>query len=168
MRKVVEDGEYVLWKYTPTLFRPLFGNMDQPSYTRRIRLLLEHLGKDSYKVYYLEVNGMLLEYNIFTQEGRRLKCKTRNDLVSGPSYVLPEHRGDGYIGILMKMVFKYCCKGYDDVYAWISKDNVASIKAYLKVGYDVNYGELKIVGKMRKLIQTPKGKGTNIIVRYKL
>lgn len=168
MRKVVEDGEYVLWEYTPTLFKPLFGNMDQPSFTRRVRFMLEYLMKGSYKVYYLEVNGTLVGYNVFAPGGRRLKCATRKDLVSGPSYVLPEHRGNGYIGILKRMVFKNCCNGYDYVYAWISKENIASINAYSKVGYDVNYGELKIVGKMRKLIQTPKGKGTNIIVRYKL
>lgn len=168
MRKVVEEDGYVLWEYRPTLFRPLYGNIDPPSLIRRIRLLQEYLAKGSYKVYYLEVDGNLVGYNVFAPGGRRLKCSTRNDLVDGPSFILPEHRGHGYVTVLKKMVLQYCCKGYEYVYGWIAKENIASIKACVKAGFDVDYAELKVVGKLRKLEQTEKGKGTNVIIRYKL
>lgn len=168
MRKILEENGYVLWEYTPTMFKPLFGNIDPPSFTRRMRFLLEYLSKGSYKVYYLEVNGDLVGYNVFAPGGRRLKCSTKNDLVDGPSFVLPQHRGHGYVTILKKMILNNCCDGYDYVYGWIKKDNIASIKACVKAGFDVDYGELKVVGKMRKLQQTAKGEGTNVIIRYKL
>ena len=168
MRKILEENGYVLWEYTPTLFKPLFGNIDPPSFVRRMRFLLEYLAKGSYKVYYLEVNGVKVGYNVFSPGGRRLKCTTTKDLVSGPSYILPQFRGHGYIGILKKMVMTHCCAGYDYIYGWIDKKNVSSIRASKKAGFDVEYGELKVVGKMRKLQQTAKGEGTNVIIRYKL
>lgn len=168
MRKAVVENGFTLWEYTPSLFKPLYGNIDPPSFTRRIRFLLEYFGKGSYKVYYLEVNGNLVGYNVFAPGGRRLKCSTSKDLVDGPSFILPEHRGHGYVTILKRMVLKHCCAGYEYVYGWISKDNIASIKACIKAGFDVDFGELKVVGKMRKLQQTPKGEGSNVIIRYKL
>lgn len=116
-----------------------------------MRFLLEYLSKGSYKVYYLEVNGELVGYSVFSPGGRRLKCSTRHDLVCGPSFVLHQYRGHGYMTLLYQMVLNNCCNGYDYVYAWIKKDNIASIKACRKAGFDVDYGELKIVGKMRKL-----------------
>lgn len=168
MRKIHEEDGCVLWEYTPTLFKPLFGNLDPPSFVRRIRFLLEYLSKGSYKVYYLEVNGTIVGYNVLVPGGRRLKCSSSKDMVSGPSYVLPEYRGNGYIVKLLKLGITYCCQDCENVYAWISKSNSASIKAYGKAGFDVNYGELNIVGKMRKLRQVEKGAGSNIIAKYSL
>lgn len=49
------------------------------------------------------------------------------------------------------MVLNNCCNGDDYVYAWIQNDNIASIKTYVKAGFNVDYGELKVVGKIRKL-----------------
>lgn len=168
MRKIVEEGGYTLWEYRPSLLKPLYGNIDPPSLIRRIRLMQEYLSKGRYKVYYLEVGDQLVGYNVFAPGGRRLKCSTDRDLVDGPSFILPEHRGHGYVTILKKLVLKYCCSGYENVYGWISKNNIASIKACAKAGFDVSYGELKVVGKMRRLQQTAKGEGTNVIIRYKL
>ena len=82
--------------------------------------------------------------------------------------MLPEYRGNGYAVKMLVMGIKYFSENYDNVYAWISKNNVASIRAYTKAGFDVDFGELNIVGKCRKLKQVEKGKGTNVIVRYKI
>lgn len=168
MRKIVEEGGYALWEYRPSLFAPLYGNMDRPSFVRRVRLMQEYLSKGKYKACYLQVDGKFVGYNVFAPGGRRLKCSTTRDLVSGPSYVLPEYRGNGYAVKMLVMGIKYFSENYDNVYAWISKNNVASIRAYTKAGFDVDFGELNIVGKCRKLKQVEKGKGTNVIVRYKI
>lgn len=168
MRKILEENGVVLWEYTPTLFKPLFGSMDPPSFIRRMRFMLEYLNKGSYKVYYLEIDGHLVGYNVFAPGGRRLKCSSPKDMVSGPSFILPEYRGNGYIVKLLKLGITYGCQGCDNVYAWISKSNQASIKAYTKAGFDVNYGDLNIVGKMRKLQQVEKGTGSNIIAKLSL
>ena len=168
MRKIAQEGEFVLWEYHPTLFRLLYKDIDKISYIRRIRLMMEYFSKGRYKVFYLEVNGKIVGYDVFCPGGRRLKCSTPKDLVSGPLYIIPQYRGLGYATILKKMILKYCCVGFDYVYSWIAKSNIASIKSYEKVGFDMDFGELKIVGRLRKLKQVEKGKGTNIIVRYKL
>lgn len=168
MRKIIEEDKYILWEYTPSLFKPLYGKIDTPNLIRRLRLIQEYLSKGSYKVYYLEVDGRIVGYNVFAPGGRRLKCSTSQDLVDGPSFILPEHRGHGYVVILKKMVIKYCCEGYNNIFGWIAKSNIPSIKACEKVGFDVNFGELKIQGKMRNLVEVPKGEGTCVIICYKL
>lgn len=168
MRKLYEKDGYVLWEYKPTLFQPLLKGIDPPGFVRRMRLLLEYLSKGSYKVYYLEVNGRIVGYNVFARGGRRLKCSTQHDIVSGPSYVLPQYRGRGYIVTLLKLGIKYAGNGFNNVYAWIAKDNISSIKAYQKAGFEIVNRELKIEGIMRTLKETEVGAGSNIIVCYRL
>lgn len=168
MHKIVEEDGYSLWEYFPTLFRPFYCKLDKQSFVRRVRLLLEYLSKGKYKVYYLVIDGKIVGYSVFTPGGRRLKCSTSNDLVSGPSFISPEYRGRGYAAILKRMIIKYCCNDYRYIYSWIDKKNIASIKSCQKVGFDMTYGELVIQGKLRTLKQVSKGEGTNIIVRYKL
>ena len=168
MHKIVEEDGYSLWEYFPTLFRPFYCKLDKQSFVRRVRLLLEYLSKGKYKVYYLVIDGKIVGYSVFTPGGRRLKCSTSNDLVSGPSFISPEYRGRGYAAILKRMIIKYCCNNYRYIYSWIDKKNIASIKSCQKVGFDMTYGELVIQGKLRTLKQVSKGEGTNIIVRYKL
>ena len=82
MRKIVEEGGYALWEYRPSLFAPLYGNMDRPSFVRRVRLMQEYLSKGKYKACYLQVDGKFVGYNVFAPGGRRLKCSTTRDLVS--------------------------------------------------------------------------------------
>ena len=127
--KIAEEGKYTLWVYKPSLFAPLYGKFFPISFTRRIRLMLEYLSEGQYKVYYLKVNQTIVGYNVFAIGGRRLKCSTRNDLVSGPLFISPEYRRLGYATILKKMIIKYCCSGYNYIYSWIDKNNIASIKS---------------------------------------
>ena len=167
MRKILVDGDYTLWEYTPSLIKPLYDDIDPLSLIRRIRLMIEKI-QGGYKVFYLEVNGVLVGYNVFAPGGRRLKCSTKQDLVDGPSFVASEQRGKGYVTTLKKRVLNNCCCDYNYVYGWIAKNNIPSIKACIKAGFDVEYGELRIEGLMRNLKQVPKGEGTNVIIRYRI
>lgn len=48
-KKILRENEIVLYEYTPTLLKPLYGKIDSPSsLTRRMRFLLEYLSKGSF------------------------------------------------------------------------------------------------------------------------
>lgn len=165
IKTIVEDGDYALIEYTPSIFNPLIDGIDSISFVRRIRLLLEILS-GGYKVYYLKCYTKLVAYDVLAPGGRRLKISTPNDLVSGPIFTCEEYRGRGYMTILKKMVIKYCCDGYNNIYSWIEKENYASIRVYKKLGYQIDTQELIVKGKLRRLIIVPVGQGTNVIFKY--
>ena len=43
MRKILVDGDYTLWEYTPSLIKPLYDDIDPLSLIRRIRLMIEKI-----------------------------------------------------------------------------------------------------------------------------
>lgn len=81
---VAIDGSFTLYKFVPTLFKPLLLEFEPISRTRRVRLLLEYLHREHYSVYYLSYLGELVGYCIAVQGGRRLRCSSKRDIVLGP------------------------------------------------------------------------------------
>ena len=50
MREVWSQGGYRLLEYTPTAARPLYVDFEPMRLVRRLRFLLEYLGKNHYRV----------------------------------------------------------------------------------------------------------------------
>ena len=57
-----------------------------------------------------------------------MSVSTKKDIVLGPYFVSPEHRGKGYAKVIVRMTLEYCTYDYECAYDWIHDDNYASIK----------------------------------------
>lgn len=155
LRLVVSDREISVYEYCPSVFKLFAIPLEKQSVVRRVRLLLE-LIRGGYKVYYIAKEGNVVGYCVVTPGGRRLKCTTRQDVVIGPYYICPEHRGKGLSKILISLLLEHCLEEYDAVYDWIYKDNIPSIRCMEACGF-TPIGKLDVVGISRRLIMNPQG-----------
>lgn len=150
------EGDKSFYSYTPTVFRPLYTHFEPMTISRRVRLLLERLGKNSYKVFYLEVSGVLVGHCVVAPGGRRLGRSTERDIVLGPYFVDPSHRGKGYAKDLIQWSLHKSGLQYDLAYDYIKKDNHPSRKATLACGF-THCGELDIRGFFHTLVECSGG-----------
>lgn len=154
--KSLEKG-YSLHEYVPSFFHLLYMDFEPMTLTRRIRLLIEYLGKKKYKVYYLKVKEHFVGHCLIAPGGRRLKCSSTNDIVCGPYYIKKEERGKGYSKLLLNASLENCSYEYEKAYVWIKKTNIPSIKTSEACGFK-KCGELDVVGKNHRLIECSDGK----------
>ena len=157
MRCVYKIENIELHEYVPTLFSPLYCNFEPMSLVRRIRFLFDYLHKRAYRVYYLKVDNDIVGYCFITPGGRRLNCSTNEDIVVGPYYIQERYRGKGLSEILINTSLANSAYSYKTAYAWVFKKNIPSIKACEACGF-IKYGELNVVGKIRRLVEVPNGK----------
>lgn len=144
-----EDGmDY--YSYVPKFGKWMYKNYDHMRFQRWVRYLLEYISEGRYVVYYMAKGDCILGYCFSAAGGRRLKCSNKNDIVLGPYYVLPEHRGNGYSKMLIRTVAEKLHTNYEFAYDYISRDNISSLRATEACGFD-KYKELNIVGFFRKL-----------------
>ena len=162
MKEICVHGEFRLLEFTPSLLKPLYINFEPMGLVRRIRFLLEYLGKGHYRVFYLEKNKELLGYCVAAPGGRRLKCSSDEDIVLGPYYIKKSERGKKYSARLIKMVLENTDFRY--AFDWVEKTNIASCKASESCGFE-KFGELNVTPYLRRLIITEKG--DDFIYRYK-
>ena len=90
-----KSNQYSLHEYRPTLVHPLAIDFEPLRIVRRFRFWFEIL-MGGYRVYYLAVDGEFVGYCVVTPGGRRLSVSTKKDIVLGPYFVSPKHRGKGY------------------------------------------------------------------------
>lgn len=164
MKQIAEEGGAQLYEYLPSAFKLLAINFEKPRFVRQMRFLLEYLHRGHYKVYYLAVTGVFVGYCVVTPGGRRLWVSKKEDIVLGPYFVLPEHRGKGYAKVLVKMTLEHCSYDYKLAYDWIHDDNFASIKTSEACGFVREGSRLNVVGLTRRLV--PSEEGNNIVYKY--
>lgn len=163
LTQVGKEDKFTLYEYEPTIFKPLAINFEKLRLIRRFRFYYE-LYRGGYKVYYLADGNTLVGHCVVTPGGRRLPVSTKADIVLGPYYISPEHRGKGYAKILVRMTLKHCTYKYQSAYDWIHDDNYASIKTSEACGFVREGHRLNVVGLMRKLKLNKNG--DNIIYKY--
>lgn len=112
--------------------------------------------RGGYMVYYLVVDGVIVEYNIIAPGGRRLSCSTSKDIVVGPLFVNPECRGKGYATVLMKLPLLFSSYDYERAFDWIAESNLSSIKDSKACGFQ-EYGRLTVKGLFRRLVEDENG-----------
>ena len=157
MRCVYKKENIELHEYVPTLFSPLYCNFEPMSLVRRARFLFDYLHKGRYRVYYLKIDNDIVGYCYIAPGGRRLNCSTNDDIVVGPYYIKEQYRGKGLSEILIKASLENNSYTYSVAYEWVLKKNIPSIKACEACGF-IKYGELNVVGKMRRLVEVSDGK----------
>lgn len=164
MTLIAEEGGAQLYEYLPSAFMLMAINFENPRLVRQIRFLLEYLHRGHYKVYYLAVDSEFVGYCVVTPGGRRLSVSTKKDIVLGPYFVSPKHRGKGYAKMVVKMTLEHCTYDYEYAFDWIHETNIPSIKTSEACGFIREGHRLNVVGLMRKLVLNDKG--DNIIFKY--
>ena len=55
---------------------------------------------------------------------RRLSVSTKKDIVLGPYFVMPLHKGKGYAKMVVKMTLEHCSYDYEYAFDWIHETNI--------------------------------------------
>jgi GNAT superfamily N-acetyltransferase len=107
MRSVMEkkasiDG-LLYYKYTPSIFRPVYVNLEPLSLRRRVRLLMAHFA--GYTVYYIAEGNEYVGYCV-VQSGsdKRYIFATKEDIIVGPYFIREDYRGKKLSVSLLKYV----------------------------------------------------------------
>lgn len=151
-----EDVDYFLFK--PRLFRCYFSGYSayqKSTILHTIRMMIELLD-GGYRVYYMALGNEIVGYGVVASGGRRLKCSDKKDVVLGPLWVCPEHRGKGLASKLVHTLLNNLGIKYKSAYEYIAKTNTASIKVAEKNGF-VNIGAASMTGAMRNVRLNPNG-----------
>ena len=163
LKLVDKESVFSLYEYRPTFIKPLLVQFEPIRMIRRFRFWKEMLS-GGYRVYYLADGDTLVGYCVVAPGGRRLAISTKHDVVLGPYFVAPEHRGNGYAKVLVRMTLQSCSYNYKNAFDWIHKDNYASIKTTEACGFVQEGHKLNVVGWTRKLVLDDNG--SNVIYKY--
>ena len=163
---IIEDYEqYEIFKYSPSIFH-LFGKYYPERITLRriIRFILAL--PDGYEIYSLVKDDKALGYcTIQRGKSPRFDYTTEKDIVVGPYVIMPEYQGNGLAAKLIRRVLLINKGKYQYAYAYIKKDNTASIKTCEKVGFKFySFAEVtKIKADVKK---TDDAKAHYVVYRY--
>lgn len=163
LQLVNKEDTFSLYEYNPTAIRPLLVPFEPLRMIRRLRFWKEMLS-GGYRVYYLVDGDTLVGHCVVAPGGRRLSISTKDDIVLGPYFIAPEHRGKGYAKILVRMTLQNCAYNYKYAFDWIHKDNYASIKTTEGCGFVQEGHKLNVIGWTRKLVLDDNG--SNVIYKY--
>lgn len=134
-----QDGERY-YVFIPKLFKlyPRSGDMRKMT----VKEILLHLSRfvNEYKLYILTDTDDLVKGSILVTRGGsvRYPFATKEDLIEGPDYTVPEFRGQGVAVRLTDAMMHEFEKDYKNIYATIKEDNHSSLRHYEKCGFDVD------------------------------
>ena len=138
-----ENG-YKYYLFKPTLFRlfPKSGNMRKMTVMQKLRFLI--MKKNGCRIYILtdDQNEVLASLAFSSGAQYRFPFSTKDDLIYGPSYTIPEYRGKGYASQLADKILSTFETNYKNVYGTVTINNVASLKCMAKSGFE-NVGMLR-------------------------
>ena len=129
------DGERY-YVFTPSLRRvyPKSGNMRTINIKEYMLFLTRYI--HGYKVYVLADTEDTVKGSIVFSNGGsfRYPFATKEDLIDGPSYTVPEFRGQGVAVRLGRAVMEKFERDYRVCYGTIANDNAASLARVRKNG----------------------------------
>lgn len=160
--KESDNERYYL--FTPRLMRlfPKSGDMRKMN----LKEILLHLLRliYGYKVYILTDNNDNVKGSILFSRGGsfRYPFATKEDLIDGPSFTVPDYRGQGVAVRIGDAVMNEFETDYNVVYGTIKQDNVPSLKRVKKNGF-VEESKLRI-DRLRRFQKDPQG--DHVLVAY--
>ena len=161
--KVLDSERYYV--FHPRLLRlyPISGDMRVMTLKEKMLHILRLI--HGYRVYILtDMNDVVKGSILFSQGGSfRYPFATRRDLIDGPSFTVPDFRGQGVAVRLGDAIMNEFEKDYDIVYGTIKEDNIPSLKRVQKNGFVIE-GKLRI-DKLRRFQKSADG--DHILVTYK-
>jgi RimJ/RimL family protein N-acetyltransferase len=158
------DG-YKIIRHTPSVFN-LFGEYYPEKITIRriIRFLLAL--PDGYEIFSLVKDGVAVGY-CTVQNGKspRFDYTLPEDIVVGPYVIMPKYQGKGLAAKLIEAVLQSKNTSYRSAYAYIKKDNIASIKTCENVGFKF-YSFAEVTRFKADVKKTNDTKAHYVVYRY--
>lgn len=152
---IIQCGEYHYEKYNSTIFKPFKVCYEEMTFLKKIRFLVQALRGSV--IFYLKKEDNVLGYVMFEKgAGIRYPDTNENDVIISPYTVNPAQRGKGYgtrILIDVKESLSKYFKG--NIYAEVRQNNIASIKAMEKAGYEFQY-YAKQKGILKRYVRSDK------------
>ncbi len=155
---------YCIYQYQPKRSKLFYKNLEPLTLKKWFRFQLELI--KGYTVYYMVVSDEIVGSCVVSRGGGRYSFAEKKDIVIGPYFVCPEHRGHGYASVMVDDVLNHLGIEYEYAWDWIRKDNYASIKTTERNGFEQVY-EADVVGFTRKIVLTDKGQGGWYIYKKK-
>ena len=140
---VKQTGEFSFYTFTPDLFHLYdysteIQGREEPVHRYRASHILHqlfYLMTGGYSVFYMEKNGTVVSYIVYTKCSKLVfDSGDKNDYYVIFYYTYPEHRGNGYASIMMHALFG-SIQDSNDFYERIAVTNTASINAAKKIGF---------------------------------
>ncbi len=161
---VYEKDDYKIYAFKPNVFKLFYRNLEPLTMRKWVRFQLERMR--GYVVYYLEVSGEIVGSCLVSSGGGRYSFADKKDIVIGPYFVCPEHRGHGYASVMVDAVLNHLGIKFEHAWDWIRKNNYPSIKTTENNGFERVY-EADVVGFTRKIVLTDDGQGGWYIYKKK-
>ena len=159
--KEVYNGEWFrILEYVPTISKPFFFFLEPMNIGKRARFAIDWLF--GYKVYYFSLKNIgggqdsIVAYCTVTSgENPRYFFAKKDDIIIGPYFTKPEHRGKGIAGTLVRTVAMELETNWNNAYAYIWNTKKASRKIMESMD-----GELVMYvhnNKMHRLVESVTG-----------
>ena len=155
MKRIGEYYDFLLFEYTPSLFKAFAINMDEHSVAHRLRCVEEFFC--GYKVFYINYKGKWAGYCIVTN-GRnpRYSFCNKKDITFGRYYVDDLYRGMGLGKKMVETVLNLPDLKYDNAYAYVHESNVASHSIMKSIGCKL-VDRFNMVGVFRRIKMNKDG-----------
>ena len=158
------DG-FKLFKYKPTLLHMFGGLYPEPVTIRRIIRFGLAL-KCGYEIFYLVDKDKTVAYcTVQSGRSKRFDYSNERDIIIGPYVVIEEYRGQSIASKLIKEVLKIKKGTYNYAFAYIKKENVASIKTCEKVGFEY-YSDAVVTPLICNVQKSENNSCKHIIMKY--
>lgn len=142
------------------LYYPCYFDNDRPPYfsrfIHRIRMIRE-LYKSHYKIIYMMVDDVIVGHLVVGYGGCRIKMSTKNDIVIGPIWIIPNQRCQGYASKGIYFILNELNIEYEYAYEYIDKNNLSSIQTVKKNGFEF-FAECSEYGLFREIRPKKSGK----------
>lgn len=130
-------GEYKLYLFSPGVFKlfPRSGDMHKMDVKQMLRFLIMLIY--GYRVYVLaDMQENILGCVVYASgKNPRYPFAEEKDLICGPYFVRPEHRGKGIAPWMVQYVLEHFELVHGEVYAHVWHKNEASIRCLEKIGF---------------------------------
>lgn len=147
--------------YRIVKFRPSLLNLFGPYYPEKItmrRIIRFFLALPyGYRIYSLISENTTIGYcTVQSGKSPRFEYTGKMDIVIGPYVIMPEYQGHGLAAKLIEIILKNEISDFKYAYAYIKKDNIASIRTCEKIGFQY-YGDA-IVTAIKADVKVSKNK----------
>ena len=137
LKLLKKEGCYCYYLFEPTFTKlfPESGNMRKMTLMQKLRFIVMKLS--GYRVYLIGTETDVFSSVAFSSGSQyRFPFAGKNDLIYGPSYTIPEHRGKGLAAILCEQAMYEFETNYKNIYCTIKSDNASSIRCMTKIGFE--------------------------------
>lgn len=152
MKLVKSENDINYYLFTPSVFSLYYNDKthskaDEPphrySLTHKLHML-NYILRGGYKILYLEQDGKILSYIVFTKANKQIiKGCEADDYYTIFLWTYSENRGKGLATKMAEAMLKDLKINFNHFYKTISKDNYSSIRVAEKCGFSVKCDSIK-------------------------